>query len=363
MLIGVIGGGQLGRMLAAAGAPLGIKVRVLDPSPDACAAAFAEHVCAAYDNPAALDRWVVGLDAATYEFENIPLGVARAVAERVPLFPGVRALELTQDRLTEKEFIRDSGAQLPAFAPVEAGHSAERASAEVGLPAVLKSRRMGYDGKGQRVIRSAEEAGELLAEPGVLEAFVPFVRELSVVLVRTIGGETDAYPVAENVHHGGVLRLTRVPATCSAERASEAVRTAERLAEAMGHVGVMCVEFFETKEGLLVNEIAPRVHNSGHWTIEGAVCSQFENHLRAVLGLPTGPTVARGACAMLNLIGQAPSAGAVYAVDPAAAVHLYGKEPRPGRKLGHLTLIDDDASRLDARVAALAGLPGVSVPG
>ena len=331
-LVGCIGGGQLGRMLALAGAPLGVRLRFLDPAPDACAGDVGELIVGRYDDPELLDRLAAGADAVTYEFENVPVAAAR----RVHAVPDARALEHAQDRLVEKELFRRLGIPTARFGTVE----------ETGLPALVKSRRLGYDGKGQRMIDAdAELAGEELAEE-----VVSFERELSVLAVRGRGRETAFYPPVENEHRGGVLAVSRSPATGAPQREAEEI--ARQLLDELDYVGVLAVELFEVGGGLLANEFAPRVHNTGHWTIEGAETSQFENHLRAILGLPLGAVEARGSAVMVNLVGGIPPLERVLRV-PGARVHLYGKEPRPGRKLGHVTLVDAPEEAV-AEVVALA---------
>jgi len=320
--VGVIGGGQLGRMLALAGIPLGLSFRFLDPSPDAPAAEVGELLVGDYDDPELLDRLADGAAAVTYEFENVPVAAAR----RVGAIPAPEALEASQDRLVEKQFFRRLGIPTPKL------------DEEVDeFPAILKTRRLGYDGKGQRLVETW--AGPPDAAH-VLEERVPFDRELSLLAVRGAGGDTRFYPLVENVHEGGILRTSRVPATDAPQADAEGYAT--RLLDELGYVGVLALELFDLGGRLLANEFAPRVHNTGHWTIEGAATSQFENHLRAVLGLPLGPTESRPA-AMFNLIGSVPSAADVLAV-PGAHLHLYGKEPRPGRKLGHMTLVEPTAA-------------------
>ena len=317
--VGVLGGGQLGRMLALAGIPLGLTFRFLDPAPDAAAGEVGELLVGPYDDAALLDRLAAGADAVTYEFENVPVEAAR----RVGAVPDARALELGQDRLAEKQLFRRLGIPTARFG----------ALAETGLPALVKSRRLGYDGKGQRLVHAEES----LAEDELAEELVPFGRELSIVAVRGRHGETAFYPVAENLHDDGILRRSRAPAGNAPQREAEAIAAA--LLDELGYVGVLAVELFEVDGVLLANEYAPRVHNTGHWTIEGAVTSQFENHLRAVLGLPLGPTAASGQCVMVNLIGAVPPLEELLALR-GAHVHLYGKESRPGRKVGHVTLVD-----------------------
>ncbi len=331
-LVGCIGGGQLGRMLALAGAPLGVRMRFLDPAPNACAGDVGELVLGSYDDPDGLDQLAAGADAVTFEFENVPVAAAR----RAGAFPGPRALELGQDRLVEKELFRRLGIGTAPFGGLD----------ETGLPALVKSRRLGYDGKGQRVV----EADEPLAEDDLAEGIVAFDRELSIVAVRGREGDTAFWPVAENEHRGGILFTSRAPASAAPQQAAEAVAT--RLLDELEYVGVLAVELFDVDGELLANEFAPRVHNTGHWTIDGAQTSQFENHLRAILGLPLGSTAARGESVMVNLVGSAPPLDRLLAV-PGAHVHLYGKEPRPARKLGHVTLVDATDEAV-AEVAALA---------
>jgi 5-(carboxyamino)imidazole ribonucleotide synthase len=357
--VGILGGGQLGRMLALAGYPLGLRFRVLDPASDAPAADVAERVVGRYEDPAALDRFADGLDLATYEFENVPVATVRALAGRLPVHPAADALETAQDRLAEKRLFETLGIPTPPFAPVDSRADLEPALARIGPPAVLKSRRGGYDGKRQHVIRAPGEADAAWAAVGasasILEGLVPFARELSVLAVRDRGGEVRVWPLVENHHRGGILRLSLAPAPGAAALEREAERHATAILERFGYVGVLAVEFFEHGGRLVANEMAPRVHNSGHWTIEGAETSQFENHVRALCGLPLGATGASGHAGMLNLIGGCPEAAAVLAV-PGARLHLYGKAARPGRKLGHVTVVAPDPAARDAAVAALRAI-------
>jgi 5-(carboxyamino)imidazole ribonucleotide synthase len=355
--IGILGGGQLGYMLALAGYPLGLHFRFLDPSPEAPVGRIAQRVTADYTDEAALEKFASGLELVTYEFENVPVEAARFLAERVPVYPPPAALEAAQDRLAEKSLFRKLGIATTEFTPVSSAAEFDAAVKTIGLPAVLKTSRMGYDGKGQWILRTAEDAAraksELPAGQLILERFVPFTRELSVLAVRSRNGESAIYPLVENHHRGGILRLSLAPAPRldpDIQRAAE--RAANRLLESLKYVGVLAIEFFEYRGELLANEMAPRVHNSGHWTIEGAVTSQFENHLRAVLGLPLGSTGPAGHCAMLNLIGDLPDSPEVLAV-PDAHLHLYGKSPRPGRKLGHVTLRAASPERLALRLSEL----------
>jgi 5-(carboxyamino)imidazole ribonucleotide synthase len=357
--IGILGGGQLGYMLALAGYPLGLHFRFLDPSPEAPVGRIAQRVTADYTDHAALEKFCNGLELVTYEFENVPVEAAKFLAERVPVYPPPAALEAAQDRLAEKTLFRDLGISTTDFLPIATPAEFETAVKELGLPAVLKTSRMGYDGKGQWTLRTADDVSKAKAELPqgalILERFVPFRRELSVLAVRSRNGETAFYPLVENHHRGGILRLSLAPAPgleTAVQRAAEDI--ARRVLESLKYVGVLAIEFFEHEGRLLANEMAPRVHNSGHWTIEGAVTSQFENHLRAVLGLPLGSTGAAGHCAMLNLIGGLPEPSEVLAV-PDAHLHFYGKAPRPGRKLGHVTLRAASPERLALRLSELPG--------
>ncbi len=356
MRVGILGGGQLCRMLALAGYPLGLRFRVLDPADGAPAGDLAPHVPAAYDDEAALARFADGLDVATYEFENVPVAAARSLARRLPVHPAPDALEAAQDRLAEKRTFEALGIPTPPFAPVDARADLDAAVRRIGLPAVLKTRRGGYDGKGQAVLRvegDVETAWRALGGSAlVLEGFVPFERELSVLAVRSAAGDVRCYPLVENTHRGGILRLAVAPAPGAAARQAEAERHARAVLERFGYVGVLSIEFFDAAGRLLANEMAPRVHNSGHWTIEGAETSQFENHLRAVTGLPLGDTAMRGHAAVLNLIGDHPAPADLLRM-PGAHLHLYGKTGRPGRKIGHVTVVAPDAATLGTRVAAL----------
>ena len=353
MLVAVVGGGQLGRMLALAGIPLGHRFRVLDPAPDSPAGQVCEQIVGAYDDLDALGRLAAGADVLTYEFENVPVPAVAALAERVPVWPPPAALEATQDRLTEKRMLQDLGIGTAPFAAFGDEVSLAAARAEIGGgDAVLKTRRMGYDGKGQVVLRAGEPPGAVwddLGTPGgsyVLEGFVAFRRELSIVAARDLEGRTVHYPLAENVHRDGILRTSRAPADVTADLEAEARRIADLVLHWLGYVGVLAIELFETPDRLLANEVAPRVHNSGHWTIEGAETSQFENHVRAVTGMPLGPTEPIGYSSLVNLIGTVPDPREVAAI-PGAHLHLYGKESRPGRKLGHVTVRSASAERTE----------------
>ncbi len=350
MLIGVVGGGQLGRMIALAGIPLGMRFRFLDPNEDCPSAAVGEMVCGPYDDERSLDRLLAGAAHVTYEFENVPASAAHYLERQARLAPGARSLAIAQDRISEKEFFRRCGVPVQRFAAVSAEADLAGALAEVGLPGVLKTRRLGYDGKGQAVIRSAAALASawqsLGCVPCIYEAFVAFEREVSVVATRSRGGAFEAHPLTWNTHREGILRVSIAPdPTASVELRRTAEAHVRAIAEALHHVGTLAVEFFVTDEGLIANEMAPRVHNSGHWTIEGAITSQFENHVRAVADLPLGRAGMRGAAAMVNLIGTVPPIEALLDL-PGAHVHLYGKEPKPGRKVGHVTVVAKDHDEL-----------------
>ncbi|MCW3055687.1 MAG: phosphoribosylaminoimidazole carboxylase, ATPase subunit [Chthonomonadales bacterium] len=364
MIIGILGGGQLGRMLALAGYPLGLEFRFLDPNPDAPMRRLAEQVTGDYSDVQLLRKFAEGLDLVTWEFENVPLESAHFLEQRVEVYPPPAALEAGQDRLIEKTFFKTEGVPTTAFLPVESLFDLEDALVRIGLPSVLKTRRMGYDGKGQAVLRQKADiktAWDALGGiPLLLEAFVPFQRELSLIGVRGRDGEMVFYPLVENHHKEGILHLTLAPAPrLTQELQDEASNHLGRVMEALDYVGVMAMEFFEVNGKLLANEMAPRVHNSGHWTIECAETSQFENHLRAIAGLPLGDTEAVGCAAMVNLIGEVPDPADVLGM-PDTHLHLYGKESRPGRKLGHITLRAEDEAVRDTMLLALKGfLPGV----
>ena len=357
MTIGILGGGQLGYMLALAGYPLGLHFRFLDPSPEAPVGRIANRVTADFSDQQALEKFSHGLEVVTYEFENVPVAAAKFLAERVPVYPPAAALEEAQDRLREKNLFRRLQISTTEFGEIAKPGELDAAVEKIGLPAMLKTCRMGYDGKGQWLLRTAEDLEKARRElpdvPLILEKFVPFTRELSILGVRNRGGEIAFYPLIENHHRDGILRLSLAPApNLTPTLQQEAERAARKVLEALDYVGVLCIEFFEMGGRLLANEMAPRVHNSGHWTIEGAVTSQFENHLRAILGMPLGSTAAVGVSAMINLIGETPESADVLNV-PNAHLHLYGKEPRAGRKLGHVTVRADQFEKLQQRLGAL----------
>ncbi|WP_135257792.1 5-(carboxyamino)imidazole ribonucleotide synthase [Thermus caldilimi] len=345
MRIGILGGGQLGRMLALSGYPLGLSFRFLDPSPEACAGQVGELVVGDFLDEEALRRFAEGLDLVTYEFENVPVEAARFLAAGLPVLPPPGALEVAQDRLAEKTFMQSLGIPTPPFRRVDGLEDLREGLEALGFPALFKTRRGGYDGKGQALVRSLEEGEEAFRALGggglILEGYVPFQRELSILGVRSRTGEVAFYPLVENRHQGGILRLSLAPAPGTSQALQEkAEGYAQKAMEALGYVGVLALELFQVGEELLFNEMAPRVHNSGHWTLEGAETSQFENHLRALLGLPLGSTAPRGYSAMANLIGAKADFAQVLAL-PGAHLHWYGKAVRPGRKVGHITLRRD----------------------
>ena len=363
--VGILGGGQLARMLALSGAPLGLRFLVLDTVADACAGQFAPMVVGDYTDKGALSEFASKIDVATFDFENVPADSARWLADRVPVFPKPRALAVAQDRLAEKTLFRELGIPTPGFADIADREALDAAVAELGTPCILKTRRLGYDGKGQFRIKSAADVdaawnalGPQAATVGlILEAFVAFQRELSVVAVRGRDGEFRAWPMTENWHVDGVLSASLAPARVDASTQATALSHAKRLADALDYVGVFALELFQRDGELLANELAPRVHNSGHWTIEGSETSQFQNHLRAVLGLPLGSTRMLGHACMLNWIGAMPDAAPLLR-EAGGHWHDYGKEARAGRKVGHATLRADAPAELAEslqRVGAVLG--------
>ena len=355
MIVGIIGAGQLARMMALAGYPLGLRFVVLDPALDACGGQVAPLLQGAYDDPVCLAELAKQVDVVTFDFENVPAQAAEQLAQQVPVYPPPKALAVAQDRLSEKTLFTQLGIPTPAFRAVDTLDDLQEAVTEIGLPAVLKTRRMGYDGKGQRVLRQPEDVTLAFAEiggvPMILEGFVAFQREVSLLAARGRDGQVVYYPLAENQHRAGILHLSQAPCIAPA-LVQQAQDYITRILNELQYIGVLAVEFFDLDGQLVVNEMAPRVHNSGHWTIEGAETSQFENHLRAVCGLPLGSTAARGYSAMLNHIGQLPSAEQVLAVA-GAHFHDYGKQPRTGRKVGHTTVRADSAQALAQSLSQL----------
>ncbi len=357
MKIGVIGGGQLGRMLALAGTPLGMSFAFLDPAPDACSQALGEHLRGDYNDHEHLRRLADDVDLVTFEFESVPAETVAFLSQFVPVYPSAEALRIARDRWFEKSMFKDLGIPTPDFADIQSQADLDAAVAAIGLPAVMKTRTLGYDGKGQKVLRKAEDVvgafAELGSVPCILEGFVPFTGEVSLVAVRARDGETRFYPLVHNRHDSGVLALS----IASTEHPLQALAEdyVGRVLKQLDYVGVLAFEFFEVDGGLKANEIAPRVHNSGHWTIEGAECSQFENHLRAVAGLPLGSTAKVGESAMLNFLGEVPAVEKVTAIAD-CHLHHYGKAFKAGRKVGHATLRCKDMATLKARIAEVEAL-------
>ncbi|UYV13819.1 MAG: 5-(carboxyamino)imidazole ribonucleotide synthase [Phycisphaera sp.] len=346
MRLGVLGGGQLARMLALAAAPLGVRVRAYDPSPDACAGDVCELVVGRYDDHATLREFADGLDTMTYEFENVPTGAADLLASLAPVRPGTESLRLSQDRVLEKRALTDAGFEVAPWRQIDTEDDLHGSILAIGAPAILKTRRGGYDGKGQAIIAENADAARAWASiegrPAILESMLKFNRELSLVAARGLDGSMAFYPLVENEHRQGILRVTIAPAPgvdAGLQRQAEAM--AERLMSSLDHVGMLTIEFFEIQGQLIANEFAPRVHNSGHWTIDGAQTSQFENHIRAVLGMPLGPTTVRTPTVMLNCVGAMPDPAGLLA-EPSAKLHDYRKPARPGRKVGHVNLLGLD---------------------
>ena len=347
--IGILGGGQLGRMLAMAAARLGLRCQVFSPDPDSPAFdVVLNATCAEYADVEALELFANDVDVITYEFENVPAGTAMILAARRPVLPEQKILEITQDRLAEKDFVKRLGIGTADYAEVSSAAALHTAIARIGLPAVIKTRRFGYDGKGQAIIRDGDDPDQVWEDLGtksaILEAFIPFKCEISVIAARSASGQVECFDVTENEHRDHILKISRAPADISEELAAQARSIAEKIAGALEYVGVFAVEMFVVASAngptLLVNEIAPRVHNSGHWTLDGASISQFEQHIRAIAGWPLGKPVRHGAVVMTNLIGDDIKDYEQWLTVPGATVHLYGKgPPRPGRKMGHVTQV------------------------
>ena len=344
--IGILGGGQLGRMLALAAARLGFRCHILCPDPASPAFDVVHRITEAdYGDMAALDRFAEDVDVVTYEFENVPSQTAAFLAARKPVLPDPGVLAITQDRLREKDFVAALGIATAPYAAASGSEDVAAAVAAVGLPAVMKTRRFGYDGKGQARLGPDDDPAAawtaLGRVPVIVEAFIPFEREISVVAARSHDGGIRCFEVAENEHSAHILKVSRVPARVGASVAAEAFAIAARIADAFGYVGVLAVEMFVVAGGgVLVNEIAPRVHNSGHWTLDGCSVSQFEQHIRAVAGWPLAEPLSRGRAEMVNLIGEEIAAFRHWLGVPGACVHLYGKRTtRPGRKMGHVTRV------------------------
>lgn len=377
MSVAILGAGQLARMLALAAHRLGVRCVAMDEHPDAVAG----HVCALhvdrFDAPTNLDAFLSGCAVCTYEFENVPASLAERVAGRVALRPGAEALARSQDRVVEKTLFNRLGVRTARFAPVETLDVLRHAAADLGLPAILKTRRLGYDGKGQRVVRAISELDDAFAQLAsasiagasnaglILEAFVPFARELSLISARGLDGSVVFYPLVENHHHEGILRLSIAPASgVDAALQRHAQELATRVLVELNYVGVLAIELFDLgatlapAERLVANEMAPRVHNSGHWTMDAAECDQFENHIRAIVGLPMGSTRVHQHAAMVNIVGQMPPLAELASID-GARVHLYAKSPRAGRKLGHVNVVAGSEAELRQRVLGVASVLGI----
>ncbi len=348
--IGILGGGQLGRMLSVAASRLGFRVHVFEPGAQPPAGDVAHQVTtAAYDDTDALHAFAQSVDVITYEFENIPTAALDLLEALKPIRPGRRALAVSQDRLTEKQFLRDLGLQTAAFAAVATSDEMDQAVATIGAPSILKTRRFGYDGKGQARLRSVDDAAgafsAMAGAPAVLEGFVDFTHEVSVIAARGTDGAVACFDPGENLHRDGILHTTTVPARLSASQRMDAVLLAGKILNALEYVGVLGVELFVTPSGLIVNEIAPRVHNSGHWTQNGCLIDQFEQHIRAVVGWPLGDGSRHSDVVMENLIGPDMDRLPTLMADPKTALHLYGKaQVKPGRKMGHVNRITGPAS-------------------
>ncbi|MEW5755116.1 MAG: 5-(carboxyamino)imidazole ribonucleotide synthase [Pseudomonadota bacterium] len=357
MKVGILGGGQLARMIALAGHPLGVACTFIDPAREACAAAVAEQVASPYEELAQLDSLTAECDVVTFEFEHIPAAALRYLESYDNVFPRPSAILVAQDRLREKTLFRDLGIPVPPFASIGSREEFDAAIATIGMPLVIKTRTLGYDGKGQKVIRCAADIeaawAELGGQPLLAEGFVPFEREVSMIAARDRTGAVACYALSENVHRDGILRVARPYTNAALQQQAEDY--SRRVLDELEYVGVLAFEFFVHDGGLLANEIAPRVHNSGHWTIEGAGTSQFENHLRAILGLTLGSTETVGHSAMVNFIGRMPTAAEVFAI-PNTHLHHYGKADRPGRKVGHVTVRAATRDQLEASLQSVIAL-------
>ncbi len=357
MKIGILGAGQLARMIALAGYPLGMEFIFLDPSKDACANPLGTALIGDYDDPRLLATLAEQADVVTYEFENVPAEVAAFLSARTQVFPNPKALAVAQDRLFEKDFFRALDIATPNYAPVDSLADLQLAMQQLGYPAIVKSRTQGYDGKGQVLLKSEAELADawqtLNGVPAIVEAFMPFTREVSIIAARSQQGEIVFYPLSENQHKGGILRVSL--STDGDPLQAQAEAYVSRLLEELNYVGILALELFDLNGQLVANEFAPRVHNSGHWTIEGAYTSQFENHLRAIANLPLGCTQAIGASAMVNFIGGIPSASDVLSI-PGSRLHLYGKSARKGRKVAHVNLHYPHHEQLIAPLKQLSAL-------
>lgn len=359
--IGILGGGQLARMMALAGYPLGFRFVFFDPDRSACAGQVGSLIIADYNNELAIEEFCQQVDVVTLDFENVPVETVRRIANKKPVFPSADVLAIAQDRLLEKEFCQSIGVPTAAFTTINSLSELKFAAKKYNYSAVLKTRRMGYDGKGQYLIKQEDDINQIpdsvFQHDLIVEQLVAFKREVSVIVVRNAEGDLKTWPLCENKHKEGILTTTMVPAK---EEPLDALafEYAQKMAEQLNYIGVMVVEFFQTESQVMVNEFAPRVHNSGHWTIEGAHTSQFENHLRAGLGLTLGDTGMNGMAAMLNWISAFPDSNLAIS-DIGVHWHIYGKEPRPGRKIGHTTLTAPDPQQLHDKILQLVNRLGV----
>jgi 5-(carboxyamino)imidazole ribonucleotide synthase len=353
--IGIVGAGQLGQMLGFAGQKLDLEFVFLDPSHDPPAAAVGPVIGLPFDSDEGLRQLAAGADVVTYEFENVPVSAIERISADVIVYPPPCALRYAQDRLNEKQLFESLQIPVAPYRTIDSEEDLRSAAKDIGLPLVLKTRRLGYDGKGQAMVRNEADISNALAALGssmlLAEQWVPFDREISAIGVRNVRGDVAVYPLIENQHRAGILNISRAPAEANG-LTTPANRHVYAMLSHLDYVGILAIEFFVTGDQLLANEFAPRVHNSGHWTIEGASTSQFENHLRAILDLPLGDVSAVGHAAMLNLIGSMPSRDLELASD-SAFLHDYGKKPRPGRKLGHITIVASDAAGRERAVSRL----------
>jgi 5-(carboxyamino)imidazole ribonucleotide synthase len=357
MKVGILGGGQLARMIALAGYPLGVDFIILDPSEEAGAVGLGEHLQGQYNDEALLAELAEKADVVTYEFENVPSEVAAFLEDHTKVYPAPNALAIAQDRLHEKGFLQDLNIPVAHYAPVNCLSDLETAMESIGFPAILKSRTMGYDGKGQVVLKSAEQLADawksMQGVASIVEGFVDFQREVSIIAARSPKGEVVFYPLSENTHSKGILRVSECCVDDALQKQAESYVV--RLLDALGYVGVIALELFDVDGELVANEFAPRVHNSGHWTIEGAETSQFENHLRAILDLPLGSTEALGHTGMVNFIGGVPLSEQVLEIEN-SHLHLYAKDSRKGRKVAHATVRCDTADHYSQSLKSLVDL-------
>ncbi len=365
--IGVLGGGQLGRMIALAGYPLGLQFRFLDPSgAESPAGQLAPCVTAAYDDAEAVRGFADGMDAVTYEFENVPAASLDAIGGDALILPPRSALAVAQDRFLEKQCFQELGIATPKFVSVSMPTELDGAVAFLGTPSILKTRQFGYDGHGQSTLRDKRDAGPAWQavgeQPSILEQRITFDEEVSIIAVRSRRGEIGYYPLAHNTHRDGILRISWVDPTDTTETVAQLTLQARaaitKILERFDYVGVLALELFVKQGKIIANEIAPRVHNSGHWSIEGAPCSQFENHLRALIDLPLGETFGHQPAAMVNLIGALPNQSEILRAVPDAHIHFYGKAPRPNRKVGHITVLADNRDQLSAKIVAVTEIVG-----